>query len=221
MVIPVIYKPQDVDKPLHLKAKISFVFCDDKQNCRQTVLEPELSLEPGNGYPSAFNNFIIQNFNYLPLAESDDLTVDKVIADDDEHSLRIIMTNKGIAAKPDIFVSTNDNIRFSRPRIAIDGDRMIARLDVLDKNVKLAEREIELTVALDEYTALRNRYEVSAASVLDFMGDKLSLGMILLAVLGGFILNFMPCVFPVLSLKLLSVTGFGAQRESAVKRAFC
>lgn len=220
MVIPVIYKPQDVDKPLHLKAKISFVFCDDKQNCRQTVLEPELSLEPGNGYPSAFNNFIIQNFNYLPLAESDDLTVDKVIADDDEHSLRIIMTNKGIAAKPDIFVSTNDNIRFSRPRIAIDGDRMIARLDVLDKNVKLAEREIELTVVLDEYTALRNRYEVSAASVLDFMGDKLSLGMILLAVLGGFILNFMPCVFPVLSLKLLSVTGFGAQRESAVKKSF-
>lgn len=66
---------------------------------------------------------------------------------------------------------------FSRPRIAIDGDRMIARLDVLDKNVKLAEREIELTVVLDEYTALRNRYEVSAASVLDFMGDKLSLGM--------------------------------------------
>ena len=130
------------------------------------------------------------------MAESDDLTVDKVIADDDEHSLRIIMTNKGIAAKPDIFVSTNDNIRFSRPRIAIDGDRMIARLDVLDKNVKLAEREIELTVVLDEYTALRNRYEVSAASVLDFMGDKLSLGMILLAVLGGFILNFMPCVFP-------------------------
>lgn len=76
------------------------------------MLEPELSLEPGNGYPSAFNNFIIQNFNYLPLAESDDLTVDKVIADDDEYSLRIIMTNKGIAAKPDIFVSTNDNIRF-------------------------------------------------------------------------------------------------------------
>ena len=52
------------------------------------------------------------------------------------------------------------------------------------------------------------------------MGDKLSLGMILLAVLGGFILNFMPCVFPVLSLKLLSVTGFGAQRESAVKKSF-
>ena len=72
---------------------------------------------------------------------------------------------------------------------------MVARLDILDKDVKLAGREVELTVLLNDYTALRSRYEVEAESLLGFVSDKLSLGMILLAVLGGFILNLCPVCF--------------------------
>ena len=40
------------------------------------------------------------------------------------------------------------------------------------------------------------------------------------AVIGGLLLNFMPCVFPVLSLKLLSLTKFGARNASSVRRSF-
>ena len=40
------------------------------------------------------------------------------------------------------------------------------------------------------------------------------------AVIGGLLLNFMPCVFPVLSLKLLSLTKFGARNVSSVRRSF-
>ena len=48
----------------------------------------------------------------------------------------------------------------------------------------------------------------------------MSLTLLLTAVLGGFILNFMPCVFPVLSLKLLSLTRFGAGRPENLRRNF-
>jgi len=220
LVVPLIYRPADTKQPLTVKATVEFTLCKGNIDCRPVSLTPELTLEAGSGYASAVNNLVIQNFNYLPTTNSKDLTVDKLTANDDTHSLRIVMTNHGLAAKPDIFVSTGDKISFSRPRISIDGSRMIARLDILDEDAKLAGREVELTVILDDYTALRSRYEVEKESVLDFMSDTLSLGMILLAILGGFILNFMPCVFPVLSLKLLSVTRFGAQRETTVKKSF-
>lgn len=220
IIVPLLYKPEDIKSPLLVKATVNFTLCAPDGGCRPVELTPELKLEAGSGYSSAVSNLITQNFNYLPTAESKALTVDKIVADDEGHSLRIAMTTSGLVAKPDIFVSTGDNISFSRPRISVDGNRMVARLDILDKDVKLAGREVELTVLLNDYTALRSRYEVEAESLLGFVSDKLSLGMILLAVLGGFILNFMPCVFPVLSLKLLSVTRFGAQRETTVRKSF-
>jgi len=44
--------------------------------------------------------------------------------------------------------------------------------------------------------------------------------MLGLAVLGGLILNLMPCVLPVLSLKLLSAVGHGGQAPQRVRLGF-
>lgn len=46
------------------------------------------------------------------------------------------------------------------------------------------------------------------------------LGILGLAVLGGLILNLMPCVLPVLSLKLLSVVGHGGADPGPVRKGF-
>lgn len=52
-------------------------------------------------------------------------------------------------------------------------------------------------------------------------GAPLSFGIaLLLALTGGFILNLMPCVLPVLSLKLLSVIGHGGNKGKSVRRSF-
>ena len=44
--------------------------------------------------------------------------------------------------------------------------------------------------------------------------------IVLIALAGGLILNLMPCVLPVLSLKLLSVVGHGGQDPAYVRRGF-
>ena len=46
------------------------------------------------------------------------------------------------------------------------------------------------------------------------------LGMLVLAVIGGFILNFMPCVLPVLSLKMFSVVSHGGQADAKIRLSF-
>ena len=43
------------------------------------------------------------------------------------------------------------------------------------------------------------------------------LGILVLAVTGGFILNFMPCVLPVLSLKMFSVVSHGGQADARIR----
>src|SRR3546814_17732327 len=45
-------------------------------------------------------------------------------------------------------------------------------------------------------------------------------GILGIALLGGLILNLMPCVLPVLSLKLLSVVQQGGRARSAVRASF-
>ena len=44
--------------------------------------------------------------------------------------------------------------------------------------------------------------------------------MLALAVLGGMILNLMPCVLPVLSIKLLGVVGHGGSNTRTVRLSF-
>ena len=46
------------------------------------------------------------------------------------------------------------------------------------------------------------------------------LGILALAVVGGFILNFMPCVLPVLSLKMFSVVSHGGQADARIRLSF-
>ncbi|MBO4285237.1 MAG: thioredoxin family protein [Alphaproteobacteria bacterium] len=59
-----------------------------------------------------------------------------------------------------------------------------------------------------------------AYDVLTGTGEKSVLGLLLLAFLGGIILNLMPCVFPVLSLKAIAMVQSTYQKSGHIKRAF-
>lgn len=224
VAFPVVFSIKDPSKSLKLAVQTEFDVCREDETCRQIRLRPELTVEAGNGYTSVFHNFVVQNFNFLPSSQSEKVSVVKVMqepsADGKPAVLRVETELGANASKPDIFVQAEDYVNFSRPRIAVDGKRMVARMDILTPNVDLVGKEIEITVALDHLEAIRSRYEVEPVALFDFMPVRLSLGLFLMALLGGLILNFMPCVFPVLSLKILSLTKFGALREQNIRRSF-
>jgi suppressor for copper-sensitivity B len=52
------------------------------------------------------------------------------------------------------------------------------------------------------------------------VGSPMLLIMLGFAFIGGFILNFMPCVLPVLALKLLGVVGHGGRERAAIRASF-
>ena len=123
---------------------------------------------------------------------------------------------------PDAFVEGPAGVAFGAPHLAASDapGQALLRLPAAGSPAALAGLVgQELTVTLiDGERALEGRVRPAAAAPPADLG--LLLAILPVALLGGFILNFMPCVLPVLSIKLLSVVEHGGRSRAAVRRGF-
>ena len=132
-------------------------------------------------------------------------------------------------AAPDVYVEGPEGWSFAAPetRIAPDGRTAWMRVAAFPPGGRadtLAGREIRLT-ARDGARAVERTLAPGAAPAAPPRGGPEGGGrglaaILLLAVLGGAILNLMPCVLPVLSLKLLSVVGHGGSGLREIRAGF-
>lgn len=222
--IPLEIEVDDVNQPLLLQAKINFTVCSFTQQCRTVELNPILKLASKDGFYSSVNNFITQSLYNIPTPQGHNLSLSKAVVDeqgeDNAQTLRLEFKTENMPTNFDTFVESEDDITFLRPRIAIGDNKVIVRLEPADKNINLIGKNFTITARLSPSDHLRQTITAQKASVFDYMPDSLSLGILMLGVLGGLILNFMPCVFPVLSIKLLSLTKFGANNSAKVRKNF-
>src|SRR5690606_10328334 len=89
-----------------------------------------------------------------------------------------------------------------------------ATLTVVD-GLRGLERDVTLEPLVDAASPVAAPVEAAGAG--DFAG---LLPILALALLGGLILNLMPCVLPVLSIKLLAAVGHGGRESGAVRLSF-
>ena len=183
-----------------------------------------LSLDVGDDYlRSGFSSFIERTYNNLPKAYNENLHVEKAVVDTDANgaqTLRIVIHTEKNPEKVKIFVDSKDNILFYRPKITLNDDEIIARLKVRNPEENIIGKEFSLTVGINSFDMLRIQIIPEASSIFDANKPTLSLMLIIMAFAGGFILNLMPCVFPVLSLKFLTLTRYGALEEKAIRKSF-
>ncbi len=124
---------------------------------------------------------------------------------------------------PDVYVEGPDGWSFGRAeaRFSDGGTRAILRLPLrAGGKENLAGREVRLTLVDGDRSAERALVlgaDTLAASSTESSGLLTILG---LALLGGLILNLMPCVLPVLSLKLLGVVSHGGGARGAIRASF-
>ena len=221
---PFICNIQDTSQTAHIKSNIKYTLCDNQKQCNIYNTTIEDDLKPGNGFSTMMKNFIVQTFNSLPKQEEDDITIQDVSIIKDTSSptgecLRVIIDSNVNIKSPELYIKSK-NVQFGAPKTAIDGDRISIRFDILNKDHNLTSQEIELTFTPNKIKSYRLHKRPQSSSIFDINSQQLNLGLILLAFLGGIILNFMPCVFPVLSLKFLALTKFGAKKSQNVKQNF-
>jgi suppressor for copper-sensitivity B len=125
---------------------------------------------------------------------------------------------------PDALVEGARNFYFGKPQVELSAGNRQARLTLpverLGSGPALTDSDLTLTL-FDGQRGMETR---ARPALLPAGGMSASLGgilpILLIALLGGLILNVMPCVLPVLVLKLTSVLDVAARERAHLRGAF-
>jgi len=139
-------------------------------------------------------------------------------------TLRVEVRSPELLSAPDLFVEGPERVEFLAPEVRLlEGGRrarfLLAATTLGDDPPVLTDVPLTLTLIDGQLSMEETVRAVAGAPVAD--GDLARLLVILgLALLGGLILNLMPCVLPVLSIKLLHLVGHGGGERHRVRRGF-
>ncbi|WP_343717419.1 protein-disulfide reductase DsbD domain-containing protein [Inquilinus sp.] len=137
--------------------------------------------------------------------------------------LRIEATAREPFQAPDVFVEGTPGDAFAAPRITTSegGRRLVAEIDRIqsadDPPKGLSGTPVALTL-VDGPRSVEAKATVGPVAAATATGAAGWLGILGVALLGGLILNLMPCVLPVLSLKLLSIVKLGGVEARTPRR---
>ncbi len=142
-----------------------------------------------------------------------------------KNSILVKVKSKHPLIKPDVFIESKDAFRFGKPEVSISNNRLNASF-ILSNDIpidtNLAEIPITITV-VDGKKSIEVRRSIRGKLVTKPVQSYTSfnwLTFLLAALIGGFILNLMPCVLPVLTIKLLQVTRSSGLDRKAVRNGF-
>ena len=231
VVLPLTVVPLEPGKPVTLRAKLRYLTC--KEIC--VPYEEKLSFRlPAGPEFSSREEAVIRRFAALvPRAgPTPRLTIAAVAVDGPTgaETLRVRVVSNQPFDAPDLFVEDRAGHAFGKPLVTFTDERRdaVMRLAVLPPltveggaaTAALIGRKLTLTI-VDGDRAVEQTVTaaagVAAAPPVSFAGFA---AIIAVALLGGLILNLMPCVLPVLSLKLLSVIGHGGAAPARVRNGF-
>ncbi|TNI08082.1 protein-disulfide reductase [Aeromonas jandaei] len=123
---------------------------------------------------------------------------------------------------PALFIEALEGAEFGKPALEVEGNTLIARVPVSDgwqgDAPDLRGQSLGLLLTSGEQ-AWQTKGSIGEALVLPAPSQPL-LWLLGAALLGGLILNLMPCVLPVLALKLGSVLQHQAREQGTVRKQF-
>ncbi len=240
VVYPLLLKVDDPTKPLDLHAHLRFLTCADI--CVPVEADLALTLDPGEAVPSDTAQLINKFKSDVPRTDHQDkVSLDSadlhLKADQKNATLRVKLATDWALEKPDVLMEGPIELVFFKPSIALSDDRTAALIDIpLDGlqflETPLADQTFTLTL-MDGLHAYEVKTKVTPQTGPLGPVDGFSLPddspsaapvslwtIMALAVLGGLILNLMPCVLPVLSLKILGLVSHGGAATATVRLSF-
>lgn len=233
VVLPLMVKRSNTTKPFRLGGNVSYLAC--KKICIPYDANISLKLDTGEKSPSKFAHLINQFVVKVPSnGNRHRVSIDKAETWNDRGNTRLrIKTSSILPFKaPDLFPEGPSFLTFSKPSIILNPERTNAILDMRvfglnelnDQTDKSLEgRELTLTLVDGERSAEKKLVVQQGKSNLNvkISKNKSTLLIILgLSILGGFILNLMPCVLPVLSIKLLSILNHSDESIRKIRLSF-
>ena len=234
VVFPIIATVNNQKKKLTLRADLDYLACNEICVPYKAKLSLDIPAGPAGGLLSENHHLINQYMKRIPgNGEVHKLKITSVETTgyfvEPKENIRkgfiTIKTESGIPyIKPDIFIEGPELIFFGMPEIELNKNQTTAAFKIPfieEENAKIINSIIRLTLKDGERSA-EKRLRVELSKEPKKIGAKqLSLLLIFsFALLGGLILNLMPCVLPVISLKILSIVSHSGLSKQALRLSF-
>lgn len=133
-------------------------------------------------------------------------------------------TRAGGWSSPALFLDAVDNADFGKPQLRVEGEKLLATVPVSDGwgegAPDLRGQTVTLVLAND---GVAQESTLAIGSTTAKMADSAELPLwqvMLMALAGGLILNLMPCVLPVLGMKLGSILLVEEKSRQRIRRQF-
>ena len=243
VIFPLQVAAADPSLPVVLNTSVNFLIC--AEICIPDSAEITLTLPPGTAAGTPFAHQIDQFRASVPGApQSVGLFLEDVTITGEGDAGQIVVAFRSDApiTAPDLFFEAPPEFVFAQPEAAVSADGMSAVMTAAISSWgagidALQDSEMTLTLVDDnramEQVLVPARYvpgEIAdggtAGAAVGNPGEAapvafdVLLTMMAVALLGGLILNLMPCVLPVLSLKVLSVIKYGGGARGHVRLGF-
>ncbi len=229
VVLPLTVELMDPAKPLRMAGEVNYLTC--QEICIPYTAKLALTLPQGPVQPSPFAHLIGRFQANVPGDGSrHGLAIERAESWTQGKTTFLLVTATAAVPfqAPDLYAEGPPELAFSKPTVDFSNAGRTARLQIevygLDalegpKSETLAGQPLTLTLT-DGKRAAERRLIVTAGIGSAAGGAKSLAVILMLAVLGGLILNLMPCVLPVLSIKLLGVVGHGGGENRTVRLSF-
>ncbi len=227
VVLPITARLERSGAPLALKLGLDYLVCE--KICIPYQASLALDLPGGAATPTEHAHLIDRFVSRVPGDGSGSgLTLERA-AWRGGGSPIIEITARSLAAfeKPDVIVETPPDVdaSFGRPVMTLSDQGRTARLRIpirvedATKARSLGGLPVTLTL-VDGERSMERTVTLDTGLPTPTVQPTGFFAALLVALLGGLILNLMPCVLPVLSLKLLSFVGQGGAAAAGVRRTF-
>ena len=228
VVFPLAARAVDANLPLVLHAVVDYPVCQDI--CYPFQATFTLELPPGVAGPTVHGVDIARYLARVPgppKPGQPSIASVEVAGDGPDQMLRVIARAPGGFSDPDVFVEGPPAFYFGSPKFEMraGGTEAVIRMaaPAPRSGSVLAGEAITVTLIDGALVGGGVFIEQTLAAVPGVAeAPPLSALVVILALafLGGLILNLMPCVLPVLSLKVIGAIGLGGASRAAVTGRF-
>jgi len=234
VIFPIIATVKNINQKLELRADLSYLTCNEICIPYKTRFALDISAGKASNNLSENYRLINQYTAKIPGNGKDqNLTITSVVVKgplvETEKNVRkgfiIIKTRSAIPfTDPDIYLEGPKLTFFGAPRATLNNDKLAATFSVpvtVEENARIIASNVRLTLKDGQRSAERSLKVILQQTSKLTEASKLSLPLILsFALLGGLILNLMPCVLPVISLKILSILSHAGANLRVVRISF-
>ena len=221
VIFPLKLKLEDINKITNIILDVNYLVCKDI--CIPGNAFLKLNISPGLGNLTDHSFALEKTISELPQQNLKLSFLEK--ADINYYnnknlvSIELEGTTKYFFDNPKVFLHTKYGLPVSTPNIKLSSDLKVFKAKfIFEKNLIKDKKFLTQFIINDQNQSflIKNESEVKYQKNL-FNNNYIMI--ILIAFFGGLILNAMPCVLPILSIKLLSVIK-NIEDKSSIRRSF-